>query len=249
MREKLISEELRAEFGDEPFTSAQLYQFYLDKEPSLKENTFRWRVYHLKKQNVIFSIKRGLYVLEGKRDFSPIISKNARWIYKRTREQFPYCKISIWETSWLTKYMVHQPLTNNIIVEVDKDAVASVFAFLQDAKKNVFINPNKHEIETYIMTGQSAIIVKNLVVEAPVEHKENMDIPRIEKIMVDLFAENDLLVMYQGNELRNIYESFFDVYNINQSTLNRYASKRNVKEQIVKFIIEETDIRRENLYI
>jgi hypothetical protein len=145
--------------------------------------------------------------------------------------------------------MVHQPLTGNTIIEVDKDAVASVFSFLQESVKNVFLNPDKYEIETYMSTGRTNIIVKNLVAESQIEMRENIIIPRIEKIMVDLFVEDQLYITYQGGELRNIYEAFFETFSINQSTLNRYATKRKVKERFLTFLKDETEIDQTEIYI
>ena len=55
--------------------------------------------------------------------------------------------------------------------------------------------------------------------------------------------------MYQGKELANIFEAFFESYSINQSTLNRYATKRKVKERFMSFLIEQTSIEREKIYI
>ncbi|OFV72304.1 MULTISPECIES: hypothetical protein [Acetobacterium] len=53
MSDKLRTAKLIKEFGDKPFASNQLYQFYSEEEPDLKETTFRWQVYHLKKEQVI----------------------------------------------------------------------------------------------------------------------------------------------------------------------------------------------------
>ncbi len=249
MSDKLRIDEIKKEFGKKPFTSKQLYEFYLEKDPDLKENTFRWRVHNLKKKKVFYSLKRGLYVAETKKTFSPPIEKKLKSIYKKIKAQFPYSDISIWNTSWLNSYMIHQPLTANIIIEVDRDAMASVFAFLQESTKNVFLNPSKYEMETYIMTGQSNIIVKNLVVESQMETREGVSTPKIEKIIIDLFVDDELYITYQGRELRNIYEALFGTFSINQSTLNRYATKRKVKDRFIKFLKEETDIDKEEIYI
>lgn len=249
MNDKLRTAELIKKFGDKPFASNQLYQFYLEEEPDLKETTFRWRVYHLKKEQVIQSLKRGLYTATRKSDFSPPIDKKMKNLYKKIKVQFPYSEVNIWDTSWLNKYMVHQPITSNIIIEVDKDAVSSVFAFLQESMKNVFINPDNHEIETYMIPGQKNVIVKNLVVESPVEIREGISIPGIEKIMVDLFVEDQLYVTYQGGELKNIYEVFFETFSINQSKLNRYATKRKVKGRFLEFLKKETAIDQKEIYI
>jgi hypothetical protein len=247
--DKLKIDEVRESFGNKPFTSDELYQFYLKDEPTLKKSTFRWRVSNLKKENIIYSLKRGLYTTVRKKNFTPPIDKQLKNLYKKIKAQFPYSEISIWDTSWLNDYMVHQPLTGNTIIEVDKDAVASVFSFLQESVKNVFLNPDKYEIETYMSTGRTNIIVKNLVAESQIEMRENIIIPRIEKIMVDLFVEDQLYITYQGGELRNIYEAFFETFSINQSTLNRYATKRKVKERFLTFLKDETEIDQTEIYI
>lgn len=249
MSDKLKIDEMRKSFGNKPFTSDELYRFYLEEEPNLKEMTFRGRVHRLKDENVIYSLKRGLYTAVRKNNFAPPINKQLKNLYKKIKAQFPYSEISIWDTSWLNDYMVHQPLTRNIIIEVDKDAVASVFSFSQESMKNVFLNPGKHEIETYMSTGQTNVIVKNLVAESPVETREDISIPRIEKIMVDLFVEEQLYVTYQGGELKNIYEAFFETFSINQSTLNRYATKRKVKERFLTFLKNKTEIDQNEIYI
>lgn len=249
MSDKLRIAEVIKSFGNKPFTSDELYRFYLEQEPNLKEMTFRGRVHRLKDENVIYSLKRGLYTVARKNNFIPPIDKQLKNLYKKIKARFPYSEVSIWDTSWLNDYMVHQPITRNIIIEVDKDAVASVFAFLQESTKNVFLNPDKHKIETYMSTGQANVIVKNLVAESQVEIREDISIPRIEKIMVDLFVEDQLYVTYQGGELKNIYEAFFETFSINQSTLNRYATKRKVKERFLTFLKDETEIDQNEIYI
>lgn len=77
-----------------------------------------------------------------------MIDKKLYSLYKKIKNQFPYSDMCIWETTWLNKYMVHQVISNNIIVEIDKEAASAILAFLQGSLKNVYLNPGKHEIET-----------------------------------------------------------------------------------------------------
>ena len=62
MSDKMKINELREFFRDKPFTNDELYSFYSHNESDLKKTTFRWRIYNLKNQGVIYSPKRGLYV-------------------------------------------------------------------------------------------------------------------------------------------------------------------------------------------
>lgn len=45
MTDKFKIAEMKEQFANKPFTSKELYQFYLNYESDLKENTFRWRIY------------------------------------------------------------------------------------------------------------------------------------------------------------------------------------------------------------
>lgn len=246
---KMQIDELKKIFKNNPFTSREFYNFYLKNEPDLKKTTFRWRVHNLKNNGVIYSPKLGLYVISSKNDFKPLIDNKLYGLYKKIKNQFPYSNLCVWETNWLNNYMVHQAFSNNTIIEIDRETAPSTLAFLQESLKNIYLNPGKHEIEYYMRSGQSNIIIKNLVVESPVEDLKNIVVPRIEKIIVDLFAEDDLFVTYQGEELKNIYNGLFNEFSINQSTIKRYATRRNVADDLITFLREETSINDDEIYI
>ncbi|MGD9566776.1 MAG: DUF6577 family protein [Sedimentibacter sp.] len=240
--------DLHNKFNNKTFSNKELYSFYLKHEPELKETTFRWRVYKLKNENLITNVSRGTYKLQNRpyyKEFKPEVANSTKKIYKSIVNQFPYTRVSIWETRWLANLMIHQPLNDLIIVEVDKEAMKPVFEFLYDNKNNVYVSPSKIEIEKYLLSGRNNIVVNNLTKEAPIQSNGAIMIPRIEKIIVDLFANKDLFIMYQGKELVNIIEELFKTYNINQSTLNRYATKRRVKNEIVEFLSLQTNIKSE----
>lgn len=249
MSDKLRIEEIKHTFGNKPFTSEDLYHFYQKYDPNLKKNTFRWRIYVLKNDGVINTLKRGVYSTKSKKNFEPVVSNKLRNLFSKVKNQFPYLDMCIWETSWLNKFMVHQVFSSNIILEVDKDAASAVFAFLQESQKNVFLNPGKNQVEHYISVGQTSIIIKNLTVTSPLQEVQNIIVPTAEKIMVDLFVDDELFVAYQGAELMNIYQELFNTYHINQSTLKQYAHKRHAKDKLISFLKEETGIDEDKLFI
>lgn len=157
--------------------------------------------------------------------------------------------MAIWDTSWLNNYIVHQTLSTNIIFEVEKVGAPGMFAYLQKLYRNVYLNPGKFEVENYIVSGQKNIIIKNLTMTSPLTEREGLIVPTIEKIMVDLFKDDELFAPYQGAELQNIFQEFFYTYNINQSTLRQYANKRHVRDRLILFLEEETDIDEDKLLI
>lgn len=247
MNDKLKIEEIKKVFGDKPFTTDDLYHFYQKYDPNLNRNTFRWRIYALKNEGAINTLKRGVYATTSKKEFEPAVSKKLKNLFSKVQNQFPYVDMCIWETSWLNNLMIHQVFSNNIILEVDKEAASAVFAFLQESYKDVYLNPGKYEVEHYINAGQINIFIKNLTSTSPLQKVQNITVPTIEKIMVDLFADDELFVTYQGAELQNIYRELFVSYNVNRSKLKQYAHKRHKKDKLVSFLKEETSIGEDEL--
>lgn len=71
MKDRLKKNEICEYFkNNSVFTTKDLYDFYLQDEPDLNENTFKSRVSQLKKNNVIEPLKKGLYKLKDDRVFT-----------------------------------------------------------------------------------------------------------------------------------------------------------------------------------
>lgn len=249
MNDKLKVEEIYSVFGDQPFTSDELYSFYQKYDSNLHMSTFRWRIHALKNLGAIIAIKRGVYAVKMKKDFEPTLSRKLKSLFSKVQHKFPYAALCLWETSWLHNLMVHQPFSSSIVLEIDKAAASALFAFLQESYKDVHLNPGKDVVSNYLTAGQYTIIIKNLLTTSPLKERQNVTIPTVEKIMVDLFVEKKLFSIYQGAELQNIYEELFRSYNINRSALMQYAHKRHVKERLITFLKEGTDIAENELLL
>lgn len=224
-----------------PFSAKELFEFYKTYEEELLESTFRWRVYELKKEGVLRSVKRGIYILDNMKKFQPEVSRSTKILYNQIRKRYPYIDISVWDTSWLDNYMNHQLYNSLTIFEVDKEVVSSVFNFLKEKKDKIYMNPTESDVENYILSSD-AIIVKPLLKEAPVQDSGNVKIPKIEKILVDLFFDKTLLVSYQGDEMKNIFKRAFEEYEINLTTFYRYARNRGIKDKIADYIQQEIGV-------
>lgn len=67
MLDKLRINEIHSFFKDNDIiTYKELYKFYLINEPNLNENSFKWRIYNLKKFDIIRSLKKGIYEFNNK---------------------------------------------------------------------------------------------------------------------------------------------------------------------------------------
>lgn len=239
---KITKEDIIKQFGYEnAFTSKELFEFYRKSEEDLNESTFRWRIYELKKEGVLSNIKRGVYVLDHKKKFQPVLSRSIKMLYNMIKTRFPYIEISVWETSWLDDFMNHQIYNSFTIIEVDKEVVNSVYNMLKEKKDRVYMNPSEKDVENYIL-GENAIIIRPIVKEAPVQDIGKVKVSKMEKILVDLYFDKILLRSYQGNEMKHIFKRIFDEYEINLTTLYRYARNRSIKDKVKEYIQQEIGI-------
>ena len=122
------------------------------------------------------------------------------------------------------------------MIEVDKEAEEQVFNIVSEWTKNVYFNPNEEIFERYIsVITEEVTIVKNLVTESPTIKKNKIEIPALEKLLVDIIIDKDLFAAQQG-ELDFIYKSAFNKYDINKAKMKRYAVRRNKERELDRMI-------------
>lgn len=244
MSEANFIEELQGYFkGRDIFTRQELFEFLLRFNPILKETTFRWRIYDLKQKQIIRSISKAKFTLHYQPAYIPFIDLKLKSIYKDVKKNFPHTKICVWNTKWLNEFMLHQPGRFMTVLEVEQDATSSVFHYLKDAEyKNVFIDPKKKELENYLYDSHDPIVILGLVSKAPTITVEKAITASLEKILVDIFCNPELFNAFQGQELNLIFENAFKKYEINTTRLFYYATRRNKKEALEKFITSHLEI-------
>lgn len=239
---KIVENRIIEAFKDRSsFDRDELYDFYLNFEPDLKESTFSWRIYDLKKKDIIKTIGRGLYVISYKPKYKAVLSDNVFKIARKTNDHFEDIKYAIWETQWLNEFTQHQTSNQMIVVEVEKEFTYSLYYYLNDTlQMDFFLNPDDKEIEFYISEKLVPVVIKRMVTRAPIQKIKNkkavVPIATLEKIMVDIFADENLFHFYQGSEMVNIYEKIIDRYSINFTKLFSYAKRRRKEQEIKQFI-------------
>lgn len=204
--------------------------------PDLSQDTISVYISNLKKAAVINNPARGVYSITNKQIFNPEINRNLKIIYNKIHKDFPFIDICVWNTKWLSDLMRHQPFKNFTIIEVDKDAEEQVFNAISEWTKNVYFNPDKEIFERYISKNKEEVtIIKNLVTEAPTTKNNKIEIPALEKLLVDIIIDKELFAAQQG-ELDFIYKSVFDKYDINKAKMKRYAKRRNKESELEQMI-------------
>lgn len=234
---KLKFTEIKITFSDfKIITTTDLFNFYKSFEPAVKKATVNWRIYELVQSGKIQRIGRGKYVVGEGQKYIPEMSTKEIKISKLIKKEFPFIGYCIWTTSILNEFSQHLSAFQFIVVEVEKEALESVYFTLKDNFNSTFKKPAKEMVEEFISSQPNSVVVISFVSEAPVQNIKNIPTSSLEKLLVDLYCDKNLFYFLQGNELANIYNNAFKKYTVNQSKLLRYADRRRRKKQIEEFI-------------
>ena len=211
----------------------------------MNKSTVNWRIYTLVKEGVLTRIGRGQFAL-GKTDaYIPELSSKQSAVYKKIKADFPFLNVCLWNTRVLNEFMLHQPGRYYQLIEVEKDALESVFFYLKDKNYSVFLEPTEQLIRRYIIDKKESWIVKTLVTEAPIQIVEGIPTVTIEKLLVDIFCDPVIFNAQQGTEMNRIFLEAFEKYIINESTMLRYASRRRKKKELDLFLNETSKYRQQ----
>jgi len=223
------------------FSRGDLYDFYLEYEPDLKDGTFGWRIYDLKNKNVIKSVGRGVYTVCDKPAYQPEINESSKKIARLLDKNFSDLNYCVWESSWLNEFSNHQVSSYFIILEVEKEMINSVFFNLKDNNiRNLFLQPDQNEMEIYVLEKEKPIVLKCLISRSPLQKindkKLKVNIPVLEKILTDIYCDRDTFYFYSGNEIEAIFENAINRYTLDFSRLLAYANRRGKEIEIKEFL-------------
>lgn len=241
---------LQTTFGKKDrFTTSELVGFIKKDWSQTSAKAIHWKIHTLKENGFISSLGRGVYQWkrhekQSKVEFEGRVPAKLEALYSKIQSQFPLIQICIWPVRWIHEFMTHLPSVNWTIVEVDKDVSESVFALLRQSRHDVFLNPDRQTMEHQLAYDRKAIIVKDLVSQAPLIHTKGMNCPTIEKVLVDLFVDKVIFDVYQGSEIENIFSEVRRKHQLNLSRMKRYASRRRVWQGVSEMLDKTMDVNR-----
>jgi len=233
-----VVNQLRIKFrATAAFTRAQLYEFFRELDPEVKETTIRWRIYNLKESGIIRAIDKAWFSLVMLPPFLPVLENRQKEIFGRVTKEFPGIKACIWTTKWIHEFMLHQPGRSFSILEVEKGSEEIVFNHLSNTKmRNILLRPDPDQLDKYISPNSDTVVVRPLISKSPVQKLGTCTVPLIEKVLVDLYADTKLFTLFQGSELEFIYSSVLEKYSVNETRMLNYATRRGKKLDLAVFL-------------
>ncbi len=203
----------------------------LSKKVNSTETALSWHLNVLTKKHKIVRTGHGIYSIADKNIFAPIPSKDIIILYDRLKKQFPFANFCIYEGSIIAPFQHHLSTNNIIYIETNREAIETVFNLMKNGRKPTYFKPTQDLIYHYVDMNEQAYFIKPMVSESPLQTRQGVPCPTIEKLLVDIRKDADFFYL-QGQEYNYILENAFNFYHINESRLLRYASRRGIKEEM-----------------
>jgi len=225
--------EMRRRLGKGEIPLDRIVAYYREKEPEIHRTTVRWRLTVMRGSRVVTSVARGMYRLEGGRDFRPRATPALRSVEgvvagvlasDGAESGERHC---LWTTTWIRRFAGRQTIPLLLVVQVPRVAVAAVAEALR-------------------ATGTEAL-VEPVVGGSPIRRTGAVPLPKLEKLLVDAYC---LFVRDAGETAgvpkgcgRAVAEGVAEAIvvaahtvGVNRSTALRYARNRGVKEEMERLL-------------
>jgi hypothetical protein len=217
-------------------TLADIKGYLNSDQPGISDAGVRKEIYYLRKKDIISPVKRGVYKIGSKPVFHPDFDNQLLKINDLFIQKYPGIAYCVWSTQSLHQFMNIQPFKQIYVIETEKDILEAVFFMFKDNGINSFLKPDRNIAVNYMAESEDPLVIKAIISRSPIIRIKNMHSPSIEKILVDVFCDQDIFFYYQGNELLNIFENVSRHYQINFSRLLNYADRRKQKSEIINYL-------------
>lgn len=208
---------------------------YLSGKADINKSALSWYLHKLVDENFLVRTGRGIYARVMKQSFAPVASKEAARTCSEVQEHFPFARFCVYQGEIIGPLQHHLYSNAVIYVETGRDNAESVFNYLKETGREVYLRPDRDMIYRYIDMDRPVCFVKNLVSEAPLQKIDGVPMPTVEKLLVDILRDADFFYL-RGVESEHIIENAFNLYEINRSRLFRYAERRKVKADFISIL-------------
>jgi hypothetical protein len=192
-------------------------------------------VYELVNRNILERIGKGKFRLGSGNTFTPELNTKHFKVNAAIKSKFPFIQYCVWDAAFIKEFSQHITKTNFMLVDVERDSEESVYHLLREQFKEVFLMPGKEMLGDFFSDLKRPIIVRTLVSEAPYKLFRNVPVATLEKIIVDIFSDEEFIYV-QSSELVLIIKTAFERYTISESRLIRYADRKRKKKMLLDFL-------------
>lgn len=220
------------------FSRTDLFGYFLQTDQKLNENTFGWRIFDLKKKNILHEVKKGWYTISTKPAYLPFPDEQLVQLAADLNTDFRHVRYCVWRINWLNEFTVHQFSDETILFDIERDVQESAANRLHDRG-----HPVLWALKGTLLSVQpELVIVSPLISRAPIQKvttaTSTVIVPTLEKILVDIYQDEKIFYFVQGAEMTRIFERALSKYTINYTTLFSYAKRRGKETELREFLSE-----------
>lgn len=208
---------------------------HLDGEADISRQTVSWYLTKLTESGQLRRIGHGQYAKQTKQQFVIRPTDGERSLNDELKQRWPFAHFCIYHGSVISPLLHHLAPNDITYIETEREATSVVFNHLRDEGKAAYLRPSRDLIYNYIDLSQPSIFVKPLITESPLQQREGVLVPTLEKLLVDLQKDSDFFYL-QDAEGVNIFQNAISLYSVNESRLLRYASRRGIRKEIETII-------------
>lgn len=219
----------------EYITVKDIYEFYVSKSPSLTTTTLHWRIHCLVQKELIHSAGRGKYTMVSPLQWTLDANRVFLKIHQLIHSRFSELEVCMWNSKSLSKF-IDGNIQDLTIIEVPKKHCWDVYIHLSNSLKYCFLNPNKNDMKRYVSAFKSPILIFPLITGAPTMQWKHIQIPKTEKIVVDLLAKPWLVGIYKDVQFSDFFSKMKLVHTFNMNMMTRYAGRRNKAKKLQQIV-------------
>ena len=154
--------------------------------------------------------------------------------------EFGLADFLMYETVQLNEFFNHQTAQNIIVVSAEKMLVDAVFEKLREKFRPVMLSSGLDDIRRYTENG--LVIVEKLSSRYP-KNRTDKHGYSIEKLMVDIFAEKTMRLLFSPGDYPSAVENMFRKYKVNETSMFNYAKIRRKDADIRSMLRNETAVK------
>ncbi len=214
--------------------------------PGTNKNTILWALYDMVKNGEILRCGRGKYDFSMARvsPFRTELQEDVENVLQIIQKKFKYVNVVVTDSSWFSEYIVQQPFSTVVRLEVNEPAIEAIARALREYEIDAFSVADILDAEKYATSSRVFVIDKIRFNNPALKYKGKVSIAKLEKIMVDLVCDDTIYRQYQGWELENFYENVLERCSINFSTIIKYASSRMKNEKVIALLKDNERYKR-----
>lgn len=144
-----------------------------------------------------------------------------------------YC---VWSLTALNPMLIHQRTRRLTLVEVGRNDQRMVFEQLRAERfRNVILETDTKWVVDHVGASDFDVVIRPLASKAPLEDKRR-GIPSLEKIIVDLFIDGQILAGIAQSDLSHLIALAFSSYTIDIRMLRSYARRRRMWSRLLSYM-------------